>query len=1166
MPGRILDWSLFGVNGVPLTSGTTVDTGGVEVTFDFNEQDEGAFAANFNFAQYVAPGEDFDNTEGLKLFGEGGEGGIDDTSTTKLSFASTDRAFGDEVQDVAFRINDLDLGEAGNDYTDIVTIRAYDAEGNLVPVNLTPGSNILVSGDTATGNDPFGDVTSPQEPTTSLLVEIAGPVARIEIDYDNGGTDAQAIWLTDVHFETTPAGGNADPNAVGDRAETDEDTAVVIDLTGNDSDPDGDDVEILSVDTTGTAGTVTINPDNDRVEYDPNGQFEFLAPGETATDTFTYTVTDGNGGTDTATVTVRITGVNDDPDAMDDEVTPANAGTPVIVPVLDNDTDPEGDLLSVISVSDGSNGSVTNNGDGTVTYTPDPGFTGPDSFTYTVSDGNGGTDTATVTVNEPLNGPDGIVDGTAGDDFIATNPPSDPGYIYTGDPNGDLVDSNDALLPGEVGDDDIIRAGDGNDTVIAGNGDDEVTGGDGRDSVEGNDGDDEIDTSGSNPVIDHETFVGVPFETGADQRDDMDTVHGGDGNDTITTGDDADLITGGAGNDVIDAGIDDDTVDGGAGDDVINAGLGADSVLGGAGDDVINAGVDAFSDYVGDDPNLPNALLIDPATGDPALSDPNEDDGRDFVDGGAGNDVITTGDDDDTIIGGDGNDTINAGIDDDRITGNDGDDSIIGSHGSDTIVGGAGDDTIWGGFGTDPIPGTLGEEPDATDPVPENGRDLIDGGLGNDLIFGEDDDDTIDGGAGNDTIDGGVDDDSIRGRDGEDSLIGGQGNDSLAGGDDDDTLEGGDGDDLLRGQTGNDLGAGGDGDDEVRGGQGDDTLDGGAGNDSVRGDEGNDVLAGGAGNDTITGNDGNDEISGGDGDDVLFGGNGDDTISGGDGNDVLSGRADRDVFEDVGAGDTVDGGTGDSTADGVNDDFDTLDLSGLGPLRIVGETVDADGDSTSGIVEFLDGVGAVTGTLEFTEIENLIPCFTPGTAIATPRGECLVEELREGDRIITRDNGLQEIRWVGRRDLSGRELLQAPHLKPVLIRAGSLGQGLPERDMVVSPNHRMLMQGDRTALYFEDREVLAAAKHLTGLDGVDTVETSAISYIHFMFDQHEVVLSNGAWTESFQPGEQVLDGMGDAQKDEIYELFPELREAEGIEAYQAARRSLRKHEARLLID
>jgi len=159
---------------------------------------------------------------------------------------------------------------------------------------------------------------------------------------------------------------------------------------------------------------------------------------------------------------------------------------------------------------------------------------------------------------------------------------------------------------------------------------------------------------------------------------------------------------------------------------------------------------------------------------------------------------------------------------------------------------------------------------------------------------------------------------------------------------------------------------------------------------------------------------------------------------------------------------------------------------------------------------------------------------------------------------------LQEIRWVGRRDLTGQELCQAPNLKPVLIRAGSLGRGLPERDMMVSPQHRMLINNNRSALYFDEREVLAAAKHLTGMEGVDTVEASGVSYIHFMFDQHEVVLSNGAWTESFQPGEQVMDGMGDAQRNEIYDLFPELREAEGLKDYQAARRSLKKYEAKLL--
>jgi hypothetical protein len=73
-----------------------------------------------------------------------------------------------------------------------------------------------------------------------------------------------------------------------------------------------------------------------------------------------------------------------------------------------------------------------------------------------------------------------------------------------------------------------------------------------------------------------------------------------------------------------------------------------------------------------------------------------------------------------------------------------------------------------------------------------------------------------------------------------------------------------------------------------------------------------------------------------------------------------------------------------------------------------------------------------------------------------------------------------------------------------------------------------------------------------------------ISYLHFMFDNHEVVLSDGAWTESFQPGDYTLQGIGNAQRNEILELFPELATAEGIKGYQAARRTLKAHEARLL--
>ncbi len=103
--------------------------------------------------------------------------------------------------------------------------------------------------------------------------------------------------------------------------------------------------------------------------------------------------------------------------------------------------------------------------------------------------------------------------------------------------------------------------------------------------------------------------------------------------------------------------------------------------------------------------------------------------------------------------------------------------------------------------------------------------------------------------------------------------------------------------------------------------------------------------------------------------------------------------------------------------------------------------------------------------------------------------------------MITRDNGLQTIRWIGVRPMSAQEFDENRHLAPVRISKGALGNDLPERDMMVSPNHRKLVVNEKTALYFEEREVLVAAKHLTGLAGVNVVAAVDTTYIHLMFDQ-----------------------------------------------------------------
>ncbi len=353
----------------------------------------------------------------------------------------------------------------------------------------------------------------------------------------------------------------------------------------------------------------------------------------------------------------------------------------------------------------------------------------------------------------------------------------------------------------------------------------------------------------------------------------------------------------------------------------------------------------------------------------------------------------------------------------------------------------------------------------------------------------------------------------------------------------DDTIEGGSGQDTIFGQGG---------DDSLSGGQGDDSIDGGEGSDTLEGGQGQDQLFGGAGEDTITGGEGNDSAFGGDGSDLIVSGAGNDFADGGQ-------ASDRFTFDAAG-NHTIVGG---EDADGS--DIDILDLSGQ-------RTNIIQTGPESGRVEFLDENGNITGRMDYSEIEQVIICFTPGTRIATQRGEVAVESLLAGDKVFTRDNGIQPVRWVGRRDLGAQDLAATPEFNPVMIRQGALGKGLPERDMLVSPNHRMLLTSDLAEIMFEEREVLVAAKHLTGLEGVDQVAATGVSYVHLMFDYHEVILADGAWTESFQPGDHSMKGIGAEQRSEILSLFPELETLAGIEDYSAARRSLKGFEARLLTD
>lgn len=168
-------------------------------------------------------------------------------------------------------------------------------------------------------------------------------------------------------------------------------------------------------------------------------------------------------------------------------------------------------------------------------------------------------------------------------------------------------------------------------------------------------------------------------------------------------------------------------------------------------------------------------------------------------------------------------------------------------------------------------------------------------------------------------------------------------------------------------------------------------------------------------------------------------------------------------------------------------------------------------------------------------------CFARGTRIATELGEVAVQLLRVGDRVQTLDNGASRVRWVGSRSYTGADLATDAGLRPIRIAAGALGQGLPLRDLVVSPQHRILARSRVAERMFGVGEVMVAAKHLVGLPGIEgLVAETGVEYWHFLLDQHSVVFSEGACTESLYTGPQAMATLTHAQRVEIFHIFPEL--------------------------
>ena len=441
-----------------------------------------------------------------------------------------------------------------------------------------------------------------------------------------------------------------------------------------------------------------------------------------------------------------------------------------------------------------------------------------------------------------------------------------------------------------------------------------------------------------------------------------------------------------------------------------------------------------------------------------------------------------------------GNDTIDGGTGDDTIEGGAGNDLIEGGGGADQIFGNDGDDTILAsdGFGSDTV---VGSE------VGETNGDTLDlsgvGAEGVSIVYSGSESGIVTGSTTGDTIDF-------------------SGIENVTATDNDDTI------DATLDTVGVNVDAGA-GDDLVSGGSGSDTIDGGAGSDTISGGADGDLITAGAGDDTINVAQG-DTVTGGDGDDFF--------------NIVDLGEIDTDTI-------TITGGEGDET------NGDTLALNGLhdrDSLTIT-DPDDVNG-GLSGTVTLLDGT-----IINFTNIENII-CFVPGTEIATPFGARMIEDLSIGDQVVTQDNGVQRIRWIGKTTVPADDRF-APIRFAQSTFPGANG------DLIVSPQHRMLFKGYQAELLFGENEVLIPAIHLLDGQNVTREDVETVTYIHIMFEQHEIIFAQGVATESFHPGSFGVECLAPKAREELFTLFPQMRA--DLSTYgQSARRTLRAIEAKVL--
>ena len=191
-------------------------------------------------------------------------------------------------------------------------------------------------------------------------------------------------------------------------------------------------------------------------------------------------------------------------------------------------------------------------------------------------------------------------------------------------------------------------------------------------------------------------------------------------------------------------------------------------------------------------------------------------------------------------------------------------------------------------------------------------------------------------------------------------------------------------------------------------------------------------------------------------------------------------------------------------------------------------------------------------------------CFVPGTRIETPRGAVPVEELGEGDAVCTRDGDPQPVRWIGRRRISGGRLRAMPHLRPVRLSARALAPGAPDADLVVSPDHRVLVCGAVAEALFNTPEVLVAARDLVNDRSIRIDRACrSVDYVHLLLDSHQIIRANGLEVDSFHPAGADIGQLDAVQRRALLERFPRI-DSDPWRYGGFARRVLNRAEAALL--